>query len=120
MSGEYDPSIVSAWIAGGSVSIVSALAFAREWMKSRSLTDINRDAAINGVEINNGVLGNLQKEMIRLTARVAELENKLAAVTDTLVSIRLIALDCYQIANSCACETRHQLMDRLTQIIKDA
>lgn len=110
-----------ATLVGGSVVAVIATLFgAREWLKSRVLTDTNRDAAINGVEINNGVLINLQKEMVRLTERVAELEGKVDALTDKLANVRLIALDCYQLATDCECEWRERLLAHLKQIIKDA
>ena len=72
------------------------------------------------IRINNGVLINLQKEMVRLTERVAELEGKVDALTDKLANVRLIALDCYQLVIDCECEGRERLLAHLKQIIKDA
>jgi len=120
---EYDTSTIITTIFGASVTIVAALAFARDWLKSRVLTDTNRDAAINGVEINQAVLRNLQEEVARLNKRVFEVEAKVEELTHKLANVRMVAIDCYSIASNCDCantENKRKLLEHLKQIIRDS
>lgn len=120
---DYDTSSILVAIGGAAASIIAALVFVRDWIKARALTDTNRDAAINGVEINNTVLKNLQEEITRLTKRVAEVEERVEHLTDKLASVRMVAIDCYALANKCTCddtETKGLLLEHLKQIIREA
>lgn len=120
---DYDTGSIVTAIGAAALSIVAGLAFVRDWLKSRALTDTNRDAAINGVEINQTVLKNLQEEITRLTKRVAEVEHRVEELTDKLASVRMVAIDCYALANKCSCsdtETKGLLLEHLKQIIRDA
>jgi hypothetical protein len=57
-----------------------------------------------------------------LTTRIDELETRVEHLTEKLASVRLVALDCYQVANECACtgENRARLLMYLKTIIKDS
>ena len=61
-------------------------------------------------------------EVARLSTRLSELESKVSHLTDKLAAVRLIALDCYQLANECDCNgvNKARLLEHLKQIIRDA
>lgn len=114
---EYDAGTVILSIFGGGGGLLAIGAFLRDYIKGRALTDANRDAAINGVEINQSVLKNINEELKRHSDRITELEAKVAELTTRLANVRMIAIDCYALANECDCEGKTRLMEHLKAII---
>lgn len=117
---DYDASTVILSIFGGGGGLLAAGAFLRDYLKGRTLTDANRDAAINGVEINQSVLKNINDELRRHSDRISELEAKVAELTTKLANVRMIAIDCYALANDCECEGKTLLLNHIKQIIQDS
>lgn len=108
---------------GAGVGSLGAIAVGlREYFKRERVSDAVSDSSVKGIKSNDAVLDNLVAEMARLSGRVAELESKVEHLTDKLAAVRLIALDCYQLANECDCasDNRQRLLDHLKQIIRDA
>lgn len=120
--GEYDPSTATGLISGVVAALVAVGVAAREYLKREKFSDAGRDSAIGGIAANDKVLANLVGEVARLTTRIDELETRVEHLTEKLASVRLVALDCYQVANECACtgENRARLLMYLKTIIKDS
>ena len=119
---DYDPTTATTLIGGVAAALVAMGVAAREYLKREKFTDASRDSAVSGIAANDRVLTNLVAEVARLTARIDELEAKVEHLTDKLASVRLIALDCYQIANECECcgDNRARLLEHLKTIIREA
>lgn len=119
---EYDPNTSINLIAGAVAAVMAAGVGVREYLKREKLSDATRGAEVNGIDANDKVLKNLVAEVARLSSRVTELEQRVEHLTDKLANVRLIALDCYQLANECECvsEGKAKLLDHLKQIIRDA
>ena len=147
---EIDTSTALLSIFGGGGGLLAAGVFLRDFLKGRALTDVNRDAAINGVGINQQVLNNLVDEVERmkqreietaakteareaetaaktqakeaeLEARIAELEKRVDDLTTKLAKVRMVAIDCYALASKCDCEEGNEmLLNHLKIIIQEA
>ena len=120
--GEYDPSAATGLISGVAAALVAVGVAAREYLKREKFSDAGRDSVIGGIAANDKVLANLVGEVARLTTRIDELEARVEHLTDKLASVRLVALDCYQVANECSCagENRARLLAYLKTIIKES
>ena len=96
------PDIESNYLIGSLSAIATALTtlgFAlRNHLKKEKVSDASDSSTIKGFQSNDKVLDNLVAEVARLTARLNEVEAKVDHLTDKLAAIRLIALDCYQLA----------------------
>ncbi len=115
------------YLIGSLSAIATALTTAgfalRSYFKKEKVADASDSSAIKGFQGNDKVLDNLVAEVARLTTRLTEVEAKVDHLTDKLAAIRLIALDCYQLANECSCaddENKARLLAHLKQIIRDA
>lgn len=91
----------------------------REYLKREKVGDAADIATIKGYRGNDTVLDNLVAEVARLSTRVGDLEGKVLKLTTRLNEVRVIALDCYQLAGDCDCPTRDELIEKLKQIIQD-
>jgi hypothetical protein len=108
---------------GGAVAALTTIGVGiREYLKRDKVSNASDDSTIKGFKGNDSVLDNLVKEVARLSGRVADLESKVEHLTDKLAAVRLIALDCYQLANECECSgaNKERLLTHLKQIIRDA
>ena len=119
---EYDPSSTTTLIGTATAALLAVGVAAREYLKREKLTDASRDSTVSGITANDKVLTNLVAEVARLTKRIEELEARVEHLTDKLANVRVIALDCYQIANECDCigDNRARLLEHLKTIIRDA
>ena len=127
MATEYDAGTVIMSIFFGGGTLLGGGVWLRDYLKGRTLTDVNRDAAINGVGINQQVLTNLVDEVARmkkreadLESRIADLEKRVDDLTTRLANVRMVAIDCYAIASKCECEGSDRLLKHLESIIRES
>ena len=94
----------------------------RKYLRTEKVSDASDSSTVKGFKGNDAVVDNLIAEVARLSTRLTELEDKVSHLTDKLAAVRLIALDCYQLANECDCdsENKARLLIHLKQIIRDA
>ncbi len=109
-------------ISAGGGALVALAFYLRRVFKGMGLEDVQRAAAVSASEASETILSNLQAEVDRLSKRVETLEGQVHHLTEKLASVRLSALECYEIALSCHCDNnaRDELLDKLRHIIKDA
>lgn len=109
-------------ISAGGGALVALAFYLRRVFKGMGLEDVQRAAAVSASEASETILSNLQAEVDRLSKRVETLEGQVHHLTEKLANVRLSALECYEIALSCHCDsnTRDDLLDKLRHIIKDA
>ena len=108
---------------GTAATALTTTGFAlREYFKREKITNASDASTVKGIQGNDAVLDNLIAEVARLSTRITDLETKVEHLTDKLAAVRLIALDCYQLASECECcgDNRERLLMHLKQIIKDA
>lgn len=110
-----------AFTAGGG-GLIALTLYLRRVFRGLGLEDARIHAAEASATASEVILQNLQSEISRLSNRVAVLEGHVTHLNDKLADIRLVALECYELALKCNCddETKALLLDRLRQIIKDA
>ena len=122
MATEVDPSSLGTWIGGGIAAIVAAAISLQAYFAKKKVSDASDESAVKGFKGNDSVLDNLRAEIERLSKRMADLEAKVEHLTDKLANVRLVALDCYQLATDCDCagESRERLLEHLRTIIKEA
>lgn len=109
-------------ISAGTGAIVALVMYIRRIFKNMGLEDAQMESTSKAMSANDVVLDNLQGEVYRLSKRVGALEEQVAQLKEKLANVRLMALECYEIALQCNCanETRHELLDRIREIIKEA
>lgn len=109
-------------ISAGAGAIVALVMYIRRIFKNMGLEDAQMESTSKAMSANDAVLDNLQSEVYRLSKRVGVLEEQVAQLKEKLANVRLMALECYEIALQCNCanETRHELLDRIREIIKQA
>lgn len=119
---DYDSTTVILAIIGVGGGVVAGILYLRKIFSGMGLESSGNDAAQAGLIISQSVLKDINDELKRHSQRIEELEGKVAELTSKLANVRLIALDCYQLANECEChgENRARLLEHLRQIIKDA
>ena len=119
---DFSTSEVSGIIATTLTALTATAVGIRRYLKDDRISSAQTDSTVAGIGANDKILNNLVAEVARLVGRVDVLEGQVESLTNKLASIRLIALDCYQIANECQChpESRDRLLAHLKQIIKDA
>lgn len=119
---ELDTNTLIGYLGAGVGALITLGVTLREYFKREKIDGAFNDSQLKGIRGNDKVLDNLVDEVARLSARISELENKVENLTEKLATVRLIALDCYQIANECDCagDNRALLLNHLKQIIKDA
>lgn len=120
--GDLDTNALIGYL-GAAVTALTTGGFAlRSHFKREKVSDASDASAVKGFQGNDKVLANLVAEVERMGVRVSELESKVEHLTDKLATVRIIALDCYQLANECECkgENRVRLLAHLKQIIKEA
>ena len=135
---EYDAGavIMSIFIGGG--TLLGGGAWLRDYVKGQALTNVNRDAAINGVTINQQVLTNLVDEVERMKqrevetaakteareaemeARITDLEKRVDELTKRLATVKMLAVECYAVATECTCEGKVRLQEHLKIIIQES
>lgn len=122
MANEFDPAGLGGYIGTAVAALITAVVGTSAYFNKKKVNDAESESTVKGFKGNDAVLENLLKEVKRLTERLEEVEGKVAHLTDTLANIRLIALDCYQLANECECgdENRKRLLEHLRTIIRDA
>lgn len=120
--GDYDASQVTAALIAVSGALAAGVLYLRKIFNGIGLENSGQGAAQAGLAISQSVLKDINDELKRHSERIEELEGKVAELTTKLANVRLIALDCYQLANECDCnsENRARLLEHLRQIIKDA
>lgn len=109
-------------ISAGTGAIVALVLYIRRIFKGMGLEDAQIHANTSAVAANDAVLQNLQSEIARLSKRVGVLEEQVVHLSDKLANVRLVALECYEIALGCHCadEARSMLLSRLRDIIREA
>ena len=109
-------------LSAGAGALVAISLYLRRIFKNMGLEDAQLTSAEKAVNANVAVLDNLQGEVTRLVKRVAILEEQLTHIQDKLAGVRLLALECYELALACECDdqTRSELLSVLRQIIKEA
>ena len=119
---DYSANEVVGIVAGATAALGTLGVSIREYLKREKVGNAADAAQIGGLGANTQIIGAMREELNRLAVRVDVLEKQVDALTDKLANVRLIALDCYQLANECDCEGAHKarLLDHLKQIIKDA
>lgn len=119
---EIDTSTLIGSLGAAATALTTGGFALRSYFKRERVSDASDKSAINGFQGNDKVLANLVAEVERMGIRVSELENKVEHLTDKLAAVRLIALDCYQLANECDCagDNRMRLLEHLKHIIKEA
>jgi uncharacterized coiled-coil protein SlyX len=119
---DYSPEGVIAGLGAAVTALVSGGLWFRKKMRDDGVDGAGSDSVKRSVEVNDKVLANMQAELTRLAKRVDVLEEQVTHLTQKLANVRLIALDCYQLASDCACEgeNRARLLEHLKQIIRDA
>lgn len=119
---EVDAATVILAIVGVGGGIGAGVMYLRKIFRDMGLENAGQGAAQNGLAISQSVLKDINDELRRHSERIEELEGKVAELTTKLANVRLIALDCYQLANECDCNSgnRARLLEHLRQIIKDA
>lgn len=122
MANEFDPNGLGGYIGTAVASLITAVVGTGAYFRSKKVSDAESESAVKGFKGNDAVLENVLKEIKRLTDRVEALEATVAHLTDKLANVRLVALDCYQLANECECEgeERERLLEHLRTIIRDA
>jgi hypothetical protein len=119
---DYTPEGVMAGLGAAVTALVSGGLWFRKKIRDDKVDGAGADSIQRSVDVNDKVLASLQADYERLVKRVETLEKQVTHLTEKLASVRLIALDCYQLANECDCvgENRQRLLNHLKQIIKDA
>lgn len=119
---EYSSEGIVAGIFAGIPTIIGGLYWLRKKIRDDKLDSKGAESAENGLKISDKVLANMQTELDRLAKRVDVLEKQVAHLTEKLANVRLIALDCYQLATECECanENRQRLLEHLKSIIKES
>jgi hypothetical protein len=122
MANEFDPNGLGGYIGTAVAALITAVVGTGAYFRSKKVNDAESESTVKGFKGNDAVLDNLVKEVARLSARVLELEAKVEHLTEKLANVRLVALDCYQLANECECtgEGRDMLLEHLRSIIRDA
>lgn len=117
---DVDTSSLIGYLGAAATAITSVGIVIREYLKREKVSDASDTSKVKGFKGNDAVLDNLVSEVARLSIRITDLESKVDHLTEKLANVRLIALDCYQLATDCNCDHRERLLDHLKQIIKDA
>lgn len=119
---EIDTSSLIGYLGAIATAITAGGFTLRSYFKREKVTDASNDSTVKGFQGNDKVVDNLIAEVARLSTRLTELESKVEHLTDKLAAVRLIALDCYQLANECDCAgaNKTRLLEHLKQIIRDA
>lgn len=106
----------------GAGALVALAFYIRRIIKGMGLEDAHIQANTSAVNASDAILQNLQAEVMRLSKRVEALEDQVTHLSDKLANVRLVALECYEIALSCECDSgsREQLLARIRDIIKEA
>jgi hypothetical protein len=122
MANEFDPNGLGGYIGTAVGALITAVVGTSAYFSRKKVSDAESESAVKGFKGNDAVLENVLKEIKRLTDRVEALEATVAHLTDKLANVRLVALDCYQLANECGCEgeERELLLEHLRTIIRDA
>jgi hypothetical protein len=122
MAFEVDPSGLGGYLGSAAAALIAAVVGTSAYFSRKRVTDASDESAVKGFKGNDVVLDNLTKEVKRLTERLEKLEGLVSHLTDKLANVRLVALDCYQLANECECdgEARERLLEHLRTIIRDA
>jgi hypothetical protein len=122
MANEFDPNGLGGYIGTAVAALITAVVGTGAYFRSKKVSDAESESTVKGFKGNDAVLENVLKEIKRLTDRVEALEATVAHLTDKLANVRLVALDCYQLANECECEgeERDRLLEHLRTIIRDA
>ena len=97
---DYDPNSTIGIIGAAATALIGLGVAAREYLKRERVGNAQDNSTVAGIGANDKVLSNLVAEVARLTARIDELEEKVEHLTAKLANVRLIALDCYQLANA--------------------
>ena len=119
---EIDTSALIGYLGAIATALTTGGFALRSYFKKEKVSDASDSSVVKGFQGNDKVLDNLIAEVARLSVRITELEGKVEHLTDKLAAVRLIALDCYQLANECDCEgtNKAMLLEHLKQIIRDA
>lgn len=120
--GDLDTNALIGYLGAAATALTTGGFALRTYFKRELVTDASDASAVKGFQGNDRVLANLVAEVERMGLRVTDLESKVEHLTDKLAAVRLIALDCYQLANECECDgdNRVRLLAHLKQIIKEA
>lgn len=122
MANEFDPNGLGGYIGTAVGALITAVVGTSAYFSRKKVSDAADESTVKGFKGNDAVLENLVKEVARLASRIKELEDKVEHLTDKLANVRLVALDCYQLANECECagDERDLLLEHLRTIIRDA
>ena len=119
---EMDTSALIGYLGAAATALTTGGFALRSYFKREAVSNVSDASTVKGIQGNDKVLDNLVTEVARLSKRISELETKVEHLTDKLAAVRLIALDCYQLANECDCNgvNKARLLEHLKQIIRDA
>ncbi len=122
MANELDPVNLGTWIGGAVTALITSVVGINAYLSRKRVGDAADTSTIIGFKGNDQLLKNLQDELKRLSEKVNEMDTKIDHLTDKLANVRLVALDCYQLATDCGCddENRTALLNHLRTIIKEA
>jgi hypothetical protein len=122
MANEFDLNGIGGYIGTAVGALIASIIGTGAYFNKKKIDDAASDSTVKGYKGNDGLLDRLEKEQIKQGARITELETKIEQLTDKLANVRLIALECFQLANDCECigEGKDMLREHLKSIIRDA
>lgn len=118
---DYSGGEVTGIITGALAALTTLAIGVREYLKREKVSTAQDNSTVKGISANDTVIANMQVEMQRLTKIVEKMQRQINRLTGKLASVRMVAIDCYALANECDCtgENRRVLLAHLKTIITD-
>ena len=94
----------------------------RKYFRDDRIAEAEARTKLGGQRAGDIVVENLVKEVARLTAQMAEMRTELDELKDRMVTVKMLAMDCFEMASACECEgdTRDKLKAHLKTIMRES
>lgn len=119
---DYNSNDLSVLVATAVTALGGVAVAARKWLRSEKVEDARTQTLLGGQRAGDMVVENLVKEVARLTAQMSEMRVELDQLKDRMNTVKMLAMDCFELANVCECEgdTREKLKDHLKSIMRES
>ena len=119
---EYSPNELMTLVAAGVTTLGTIAVGVRKWVRSERVAEAENHTRLGGQRAGDIVVGNLVKEVARLTTQMAEMRVEIDELKDRMITVKMLAMDCFEMASACVCEgdTRDKLKAHLKSIMRES